>query len=118
MSIMLSLRAERLLALRPGLAGFVAHPGQPGQPLVRLHRPPTAAPAPFPLARAATHWVARPRGQVVTCEAGTLWLTFDGERRDIVLDAGESHRCDSDARLAIHALAAARVHLGPASTPR
>jgi hypothetical protein len=54
MSIMLSLRAERQLALRSGLAGLVAHPGQPGQPFVRLHRPPTAAPAPFPLARAAT----------------------------------------------------------------
>jgi hypothetical protein len=51
-----------------------------------------------------TLWIARPLGREVTCERGTLWLTFDGQQRDIVLEAGQSIRCDSQSRLAIHAL--------------
>ena len=43
--------------------------------------------------------------------AGTLWLTFDNEPEDIVLEAGESHRCAKSSRLSIHALAAAVVRV-------
>jgi hypothetical protein len=61
------------------------------------------------LDKGATTWIARPLGRTVTCEAGTLWLTFDNESADVILEAGQSHRCAKASKLAIHALAAARV---------
>lgn len=61
------------------------------------------------LGKGATTWIARPLGRTVTCETGTLWLTFDNEPADIILEAGQSHRCDKASRLSIHALAAARM---------
>jgi hypothetical protein len=51
-----------------------------------------------------TLWIARPLGRHVTCERGTLWLAFDGQQRDIILDAGQSFHCDCQSRLSIHAL--------------
>ena len=58
---------------------------------------------------------ARPRvapGQTIRCTSGVLWITYDGEQRDIVICAGESHVRDSRAPLAVHALqrAAYEVH--------
>jgi hypothetical protein len=61
------------------------------------------------LDKGATAWIARPLGRTVTCKTGTLWLTFDNETADVILEAGQSHRCAKAAKLAIHALAAARV---------
>lgn len=71
-----------------------------------------AAPAVvMPLARGSTHWVRRPLGREISCEAGTLWLAFDGEPRDIVLEAGQSHRCACASLLSIHALALSVVRV-------
>lgn len=64
------------------------------------------------VARGQSVCVPSPLGQCVACEAGTLWLTFDGDRRDIVLEAGERHVCDTDARLIVHALSAGALRLG------
>lgn len=64
-----------------------------------------------PLRKNATTWVTRPRGRLVTCKAGTLWLCFDGEADDIVLEAGQSHRCSRGSALSIHALTPAVVAL-------
>ena len=41
--------------------------------------------------------------------AGTVWLTHDGQAKDVILEAGQSHCCDSNARLGIHALAGSTV---------
>lgn len=72
----------------------------------------SAAPA-TPVARVldqdATTWVTHPLGRKVICETGTLWLTFDNETQDVILEAGQSHRCTKASTLAIHALAAARI---------
>ncbi len=57
----------------------------------------------------ATTWIARPLGRTVTCETGTLWLTFDNETADVILEAGQSHLCAKASKLAIHALTAGRV---------
>lgn len=38
-------------------------------------------------------WFARAEGLTITCETGTLWITFEGRTTDLVLHAGESHRC-------------------------
>lgn len=63
-----------------------------------------AAAAPHALRKGATGWVSSPRGHCVRCDAGTLWLTHDGEPLDIVLEAGESHLCMKSSPLSIHAL--------------
>jgi Protein of unknown function (DUF2917) len=68
-----------------------------------------AAPVARVLAKCDTTWITRPLGRTVTCETGTLWLTFDNEAADVILEAGQSHRCAKASKLAIHALAAARV---------
>jgi len=61
------------------------------------------------LDKGTTTWIASPLGRTVTCETGTLWLTFDNEPTDVILEAGQSHRCAKASKLAIHALSAARV---------
>lgn len=68
-----------------------------------------AAPARRQLQQGATEWIVRPLGCTITCEQGTLWLTFDHEPLDVVLEAGESHHCAHASKLAIHAMADARV---------
>jgi hypothetical protein len=68
-----------------------------------------AAPEVARLDKNATLWMARPQGRTVTCESGTLWLTFDNEPADVILEAGESHRCTKASKLAIHAMAAAHL---------
>jgi hypothetical protein len=59
----------------------------------------------------ATAWIEHPAGRTVTCDAGTLWLTFDGEPEDVILEAGQTHRCTHRSRLAIHALDPAAVRV-------
>ena len=63
------------------------------------------------MVRNATLWIERPVGRSVRCEAGTLWLTFDGEPEDVILEAGQTHRCAHSSRLAIHALDRATVRV-------
>ena len=70
------------------------------------------APATRRLDTGATSWVNKPLGRTISCQTGTLWLTFDGQPRDIVLEAGQSHRCVSSSALSIHAISAATVRVG------
>ena len=63
------------------------------------------------LERGARHWVRRPLGRTVTCESGTLWLTFDHTPLDTVLEAGESHLCTANTALLVYALEPAGVRL-------
>lgn len=65
----------------------------------------------LPLARGSTHWVRRPLGREIHCEAGTIWLAYDGEPQDIILESGQSHRCRCASPLSIHALANSRLRL-------
>lgn len=43
------------------------------------------------------------RGQVVVCESGELWITQDGDRRDVILPAGQSWRIDRPGPLVLSA---------------
>ncbi len=79
--------------------------------LLRRAQQVPAAPTTQRLGTGATTWLQRPLGRSISCESGTLWLTFDGEPQDIILEAGESHRCASSAKLAIHALAPAALRV-------
>ena len=68
--------------------------------------PRTVEPTVLHLNKGMTHWIAKPLGRRVTCDEGTLWLCFDGELQDIVLEPGEVHDCEKRSTLSIHALSA------------
>lgn len=42
-------------------------------------------------------------GALLACEAGELWITVDGDRRDIILGAGRQWRADAGGPLVISA---------------
>jgi Protein of unknown function (DUF2917) len=50
-------------------------------------------------------------GGSVECVNGCVWLTFDGDCRDVVLQAGESHVADRNARLIVYALEPSAIRL-------
>jgi len=60
----------------------------------------------------------RHAGDRIECVSGTVWLTQDGDLRDIVLDAGESFRLDRTGRALVSALADAGVVFHAARRPR
>jgi len=56
------------------------------------------------LPRDKATYLAQPMGHTVHCVSGSLWLTFDGDCRDVVLSAGAEHLCDRNTRLVAQAL--------------
>ena len=56
------------------------------------------------------------RGSLLLCLGGTLWLTQDGDPRDVVLEAGDEARIDRDGLSILHALSDARFVLSPGRT--
>jgi hypothetical protein len=70
-----------------------------------------AAPDVRQLAKGETTWSVNALGRVVRCESGVFWLCFDGDPKDIVLEAGQTYRCDKGTPLSIHALDAGVVCL-------
>ena len=65
---------------------------------------PAAAHPSSSLERAQILWLDAAVGLEVNCRSGALWLTYDGQQRDIVVEQGQTHRCDAAGRLAIYAL--------------
>ena len=61
--------------------------------------------------KGATLVVHKPQHRDVTCLQGALWITHDGDPKDIVLDAGEHYEADRPTRMLIHALENARIRL-------
>lgn len=59
-------------------------------------------------------WVEHPAGRTVTCDAGALWVTLDGQQIDVVLEPGQSYYCRDDARMGIYALAPSSFRLDAA----
>ena len=55
--------------------------------------------------------VADAAGVQILCREGSLWVTLDGDPRDIVLDAGESFTPDEHRRALIYALAPSSLSL-------
>ena len=50
-------------------------------------------------------------GVTIECLEGSVWVTLDGDRRDVVLDAGHTFNVDRKQRTLIQALDTARVRL-------
>jgi hypothetical protein len=53
----------------------------------------------------------RPSGVRIVCLAGAVWITQDGERNDVVLEAGQRYEIRSAANACILVLSAARLSL-------
>lgn len=53
----------------------------------------------------------------VTCRAGTLWITQDGDPRDIVLEAGQCFTTEKARATVVYALAPARLVIGHRRSP-
>jgi hypothetical protein len=56
------------------------------------------------MTKAAILTVERPLGASVSCLRGSLWITHDGEPKDIVLEAGASYESDRATRMLVYAL--------------
>lgn len=56
-------------------------------------------------------------GDRVECLDGSVWITQDGDPRDIVLDAGESFMLDRPGTALVYALADARVAVQHPAAP-
>ena len=63
------------------------------------------------LAYRGIHALTSFRGGRIECTEGSVWLTHDGDCRDVVLEAGQSHMADRDSRLVIYALSSSAVRL-------
>ena len=61
------------------------------------------------LARGRTLTLCEALGQRVECLDGCVWITLDGDRRDIVVEAGQAFTADRNQRALIHALEASLV---------
>jgi hypothetical protein len=57
------------------------------------------------------------RDRVVVCLQGSLWLTQEGDTRDLVLEAGDEVRIDRDGLTLLHALRDARYLLSDQAKP-
>lgn len=62
----------------------------------------------------AIHRESRPLGLTIRCDVGCVWLTHDGDARDVVLQRGQSHTCDRASRLVVQALEIASITTSPA----
>ena len=56
------------------------------------------------LDQGTTVTVARPLRCEVHCVLGALWITHDGDPKDIVVEAGHSYLVDRSARMLVSAL--------------
>ncbi|MCW5611287.1 MAG: DUF2917 domain-containing protein [Rubrivivax sp.] len=56
------------------------------------------------LLKGQTLVVRHPLGMALECVRGTLWITHDGDRKDIVLQQGESYVAARTSTMLIHAL--------------
>jgi len=52
-----------------------------------------------------------PLGQRMECVDGCVWITLDGDPRDIVLEAGQTFTADRNQRALIHALEASLLRV-------
>jgi hypothetical protein len=57
-------------------------------------------------------------GQVIACESGELWVTQDGDRRDVILPAGQSWRIDRPGPLVLSAFKPSMATLAHRETGR
>ena len=55
--------------------------------------------------------VLKPAGQTVNCVRGSLWITQDGDLKDVVISAGDSYTLERPGRMLVSGLEASSVML-------
>lgn len=88
--------------------------GWAGRLRARMAEPQPLDPATVCLSTHGSRSLTSFRGGTIACIQGCVWLTHDGDCRDIVLEAGQSHVADRDSRLVVHALERSTVRFAPA----
>lgn len=63
------------------------------------------------LPKGRTLTLRKPLGQRVECLDGCVWITLDGDPRDVVLEAGQAFTADRNQPALIHALEASLVRV-------
>lgn len=86
------------------LAEFMPH--SPATPVI-------VKPIHTDIQRGAIWELPRPMGFQIECLNGTVWITHDGDCKDIVLEAGQSHTVDSHGRILAYALETAQLIIRP-----
>ena len=69
---------------------------------------------PVRLAARTVHCIEGGKGLQITAVAGAVWLTQDGDPRDVVLTKGQSFILDRHGRTVVYALKDAAIAVGPA----
>jgi hypothetical protein len=74
------------------------------------------APTPVCMSLRARHLLEVPQAQGVRigCTRGSLWITVDGDPRDVVLEAGESFVGERPGRMLVYALSPSSLSMQPA----
>ena len=67
------------------------------------------------LAHHALHSLPDAAGVRIGCIEGTVWLTLDGDTRDIILESGEAFTTPDHRRALVYALQPSRISLKPFS---
>jgi hypothetical protein len=79
---------------------------------------------PIALAARSVHRIQNGKGSEVLCLKGTVWITQENDRRDIILGAGQSFVLDHKGVAVVYALRDAAItvgapgHIAPADEPR
>jgi Protein of unknown function (DUF2917) len=55
-------------------------------------------------------------GKTIVCDSGSVWVTQDGDPRDVILRAGESFTLDRKGPALLQAFAPGSVSIAPAKT--
>ena len=86
-------------------------PAPASKPVARgLRIVPTAAPVQS-IDKGATLVVERPEGMTITCTHGSLWITHDGDTKDVVLAAGDQYTGERTGRMLVYGLESSAAHV-------
>lgn len=101
------------LAFNPFAAFLELHRFRPAnrQPTAPVSWTIPAAQGARSIDKGATLVVPQAAGTIVTCSRGCLWITHDGDVKDIVISAGESYRSARASRMLVYGLEASSALL-------
>ncbi|MEO6032586.1 MAG: DUF2917 domain-containing protein [Burkholderiaceae bacterium] len=68
------------------------------------------------LSKGRTLILLEPLGRGVECLEGCVWITLDHDRRDFIVEAGQTFTACSNQRALIHALETSRVRVAQAAS--
>lgn len=57
--------------------------------------------------------IDKPMDQVVMCQEGCVWITYDHDPLDRIVEAGERHQCRSHGRMLVHAISDVQLTITP-----